>query len=1441
VSPGVVLSHRRYQPGEVLGEGGQGTVLRVVDREDPTRELVAKVYRRGASTIPGEFALLSRSRLPGLVRAHDLSTDEVTGAPFLVEDFVGGIDASEWIDSAAEKKKNERLVSLLAQVAATLGALHEMGFVHGDLKPAHVRISESGDTTLLDLGSALLARERGTPDEGWATTRGYAAPELLAGGSATAQSDLYALGALTWRCCTGATVDPRVPPRLRDRAPWVVPSLAALIERLLATHPLDRPKSAGEVLAALGASHARASFAGDARLAPVGRELVFENLLGGPGRDHVRYVVGPSGAGKSHLARALLTGALLRGTAARILAFSDDRLPPLEEWLSFLRGDAIREHEPVLLLLDDVHRAPPEVLAALDLYRCRRVSNPLVRVIVMAREAPSGAASLRLDPLDDAQMLTLLRDLGVRDERTLGDLVRAAQGSPGWAVASLGRVPLTRGAALERTKSLSGAGLRALGALAAAGGALGEHTLRAAMKQDADASIAELLDSALITRSAAEDVTYALCAPHLAGDLAESIADFAIVDAVTDAILASPSPSVAAITALAAAPSPPARRTELLRAGISRARNEGLRESEMDLLFSLAADPRERSAEVLLRLERLTRDTGRAALHPEVMGWLASAAGQDATLLPLALRRQAETKARSGAHADATRLVEQATAAAEARADAMGHALCFATAGAIALYRADWAEAERALSRARSALPQECADREELARLEHNFGVVALYRGKPEQARDAFVRSLATKRTLGDRAGIRACLLNLGITMAKLGQLDEADITLQEAVALAEALGQAAGRSWCLAARADVEIRRKDAVAAERWIAEAEALGDAVPQPVRADLAVLRASACLLEGDGQKALDALGAIDPGLRESDALVDSRALVGEARAHLARLPVDRRRAAHLAVRAIRRSREAQLPEAEQDARAVLAAARLSRKANRARERYDTQVVVSPLSPREDMSWEWMASIGEGVAVGEAAFRLAQLCVAQSRAERAFVALVDDEARVEAAWGADIDGLTIADADQRLPRDETKTALRKSGPSYYRDIESALGIGSRLAIAGGKGPLRGVVVVEHRFRADGFDTVPSAIPERWATLAAIVARLWQAALPEGDAGRSAAVAGSAHLSSSLAAAHSTTSIPLRAPRRTFPSILGDSRALFRALAQLEAAIESDLPVLIIGETGTGKELFARALHEMGRRARSPFVAVNCGAIPESLFEAEFFGHARGSFTGADRARRGLLASAERGTLLLDEVGELPSARQASLLRALESKKYRAVGSDDEQSFDVRVVAATHRDLGKAADEGSFRRDLLFRLNVIEIRVPALREREGDIEKLAQHFLRRAGSQARLTPDAIDALRGYDWPGNVRELEHHMQRLAALSIDPIEREALPREIRASSRRTTRQQTKSGPDHERREVERALAASGGNISHAAERLGVTRHGLKKRMVRLGMRKAAKS
>jgi transcriptional regulator with PAS, ATPase and Fis domain len=226
------------------------------------------------------------------------------------------------------------------------------------------------------------------------------------------------------------------------------------------------------------------------------------------------------------------------------------------------------------------------------------------------------------------------------------------------------------------------------------------------------------------------------------------------------------------------------------------------------------------------------------------------------------------------------------------------------------------------------------------------------------------------------------------------------------------------------------------------------------------------------------------------------------------------------------------------------------------------------------------------------------------------------------------------------------------------------------------------------------------------------------------------------------------------------------------------------------------------------------------------------------RGSFTGAERARPGLLARAQGGTLLLDELGELPLQRQASLLRALETRSFRPIGGDEERSFDVRIVAATNRDLTQAVEQGAFRRDLLFRLNVVEIRVPPLRERTPDVALLAEHYLRAAGSRARLAASALAAFDGYAWPGNVRELKHLIERLGALPVTTIERKHLPRALRAAN--AGPRPTASAPELEKKRVARALDSNAGNISRAAKQLGLTRHGLKKKMLRLGLRAAAR-
>jgi two-component system response regulator HydG len=297
-------------------------------------------------------------------------------------------------------------------------------------------------------------------------------------------------------------------------------------------------------------------------------------------------------------------------------------------------------------------------------------------------------------------------------------------------------------------------------------------------------------------------------------------------------------------------------------------------------------------------------------------------------------------------------------------------------------------------------------------------------------------------------------------------------------------------------------------------------------------------------------------------------------------------------------------------------------------------------------------------------------------------------------------------------------------------------------------------------------------------------------------------------------------------------FEAILGRSAALRQTLDQAaRVASHRDVTVLIGGETGTGKELLARAIHYGGPRAAHPFVEINCAAIPANLLESELFGHERGAFTGAIAAKPGLFELAHGGTLLLDEIGALPLELQPKLLRALESRAIRRVGGQQGRQVDVRVIGATHLDLAAAASRGEFREDLFYRLNVVALTLPPLRERDGDIELLAETFLARIANGyglpvPPLTPDLRTALRAYAWPGNVRELRNAVERALVLSPRGTVRaeELIPPPARVSARGGSTLPFPATIDVLVRAAARAmLELAGGNKSEAARRLGISR------------------
>jgi len=309
--------------------------------------------------------------------------------------------------------------------------------------------------------------------------------------------------------------------------------------------------------------------------------------------------------------------------------------------------------------------------------------------------------------------------------------------------------------------------------------------------------------------------------------------------------------------------------------------------------------------------------------------------------------------------------------------------------------------------------------------------------------------------------------------------------------------------------------------------------------------------------------------------------------------------------------------------------------------------------------------------------------------------------------------------------------------------------------------------------------------------------------------------------------------------AARRGGPHIIGDSPALRQVMAAIDRAAATDTTVLLEGESGTGKELCARALHDRSARAHGPFIAINCAAIPDTLLEAELFGYERGAFTGANQRKLGRFELAQRGTIFLDEIGEMSMAVQAKMLRAIESRKIERLGGGASIQLDVRIVAATNRGLRQAVTARQFREDLYFRLSVFPVEVPALRNRREDIPKLAHHFVERVsrdvGKKITLSPDAVTELMAHDWPGNIRELQNALERAVILAdgdtllpqhlslssapkagstMDPWERIDLGGSLADATARTVAAM-------ERRKIQQALHDAGGDRGRAADLLQV--------------------
>jgi len=324
----------------------------------------------------------------------------------------------------------------------------------------------------------------------------------------------------------------------------------------------------------------------------------------------------------------------------------------------------------------------------------------------------------------------------------------------------------------------------------------------------------------------------------------------------------------------------------------------------------------------------------------------------------------------------------------------------------------------------------------------------------------------------------------------------------------------------------------------------------------------------------------------------------------------------------------------------------------------------------------------------------------------------------------------------------------------------------------------------------------------------------------------------------------------------RHDYGNIIGRGRRMKEVLLLLDKVIDTDMPVLVEGESGTGKELIAKAIHSGGPRRAKPFVPVNCGAIPSNLMESEFFGHMKGSFTGAVENKKGFFEQADGGTLFLDEIGEMDLEMQKKLLRALQEREVRPVGGKAASKVNVRLICATNKNIRKEMEARRFREDLYYRVSVIPVEVPPLRERKEDLPELIRHFLARASKELgvpekAVTSEAMELLQRWHWPGNIRELENEIRKVMALTAQDAEITAddLSLEIQGDRAREEPVIADAGPGAhagestlretveraERAAIERALEESGGNQTRAAKRLGISRVWLRKKMERYGL------
>ncbi|HEY3234820.1 MAG TPA: sigma 54-interacting transcriptional regulator [Polyangiaceae bacterium] len=1390
----------RYEPLAALGKGGGGEVWAVRDRYTGAR-FALKVLASTASE--AEMAALVREAvalsgleglgLPRVVRFGRLPASEL---PFMVRELVEGKSLEQMINDGAEL---EPVLDALARAADQLTVLHRAGLLHGDIKPANIIVTRDGSATLVDLGLAAPWREGGARVEG--LTPRYAAPELFEGKPLTVRAEVYALGVALEEALEQAS-------RARATSEGF-DAMREVSSRATSTVASDRYPSADEFASALRRA-ARLSRGSDqvedAALWPiVGIESTSLQLLElvrslGPGQ--TLRMVGPAGSGRSALLRRL---AWSLGIEGHPISWIDESLSGSPE--AILAELGVNGVE-LVVLVDNA-----DVLDATCIRRLSELREEGARLVLVGGESmePRGRV-FEVPPLERHASVELLhRAVPSLTERSLDRVLEVTEGRPGelrQMVRMMSSEVVASPADIERMVGATG---------------------RAAELPEAPLDrAAYFLDRGRFNDAArALDAVRAENEPQrLALTIARARLELSLGEASTAlGALRSVEPILSRVE------SPLVRHRWSLYLGRALIGVGDLTQA-MEVLASIAGEPGELGAEALA-FQGLAMSF--AGLHAEAESALETAVGRaseagSARIEALALASLGLAAQRDDRLDAARQAYERAIIAAERASDAGTLATVQLNLAGLLKVGGDIAKAiehfEAAVDMGRRSGRRSTARQALL-----NLANTDLYLGRLARAQTS-IEALQEQRALLP-AVMRAQLSGLQAELsARTGHLELAARQFEACAAAYEALGRNmdAAESRLEGVLLATRSAKPDTVELKKQLERARA--ELAESPAHRPLFSLASARvewlCGAEQSARTLVDeALSfAREAGQREWVwRALESRAELSEAGGQSVAARRDREEALavleDIGARLPRDLREVYWndPRRRQLRSAVsggvgmaatqylpllgpLSAQALSSPLRSAATLAagGTSVSATSMPPEQRLAriLEINSELAGLLDLDHLTARITDFAVNLVRAERGFVLLTQpdgslsihtsrsasgDEPHAEfsrsiaqtvIATGEPVVSLSARDDSRmklypsvhqmmlqsvacvpvRAPSGAPIGALYletrlKPGAHFERELPTLAAFADQMAIAIENARL----INENRRRADELERANSELEEAQDRLRELL----------GDR------------TAKLKAARRK----LRDARDAlyghfgYQGLVGTSAPMRRVYALIERVRDTDVPVLITGESGTGKEVVARAIHAASPRAKKRLLGLNCGAIPEPLLESELFGHVRGAFTGADRERRGLFRECEGGSILLDEIGEMPPKMQASLLRVLQDQRVRSVGGTHEETVDVRLLFATNRELGKLVEAGKFREDLYYRIHVVELRLPPLRERREDIPQLVDHFAglfaaRYKRERKAVSRDAMRRLLAYDWPGNVRQLEHVLINAWVLSERP-------------------------------------------------------------------------